>query len=353
MAAADVVKAIEGLEAKLAGKVALCLPDLYLDELVSVPKWGDLQKQLASATLRGGGRIRSAGQRLVVGGNAFNAARGLARLGVHTRFAGVTSQGALDFAARETAGEGIDLRHLRTGGHASLTVALEMGPDRTNVQLNDPGSIDGLRLADLTQSGADAFHGAHAVHVANWGQNLKAGTAFVEEVLAAARKAGAVTTFDPSDLWGREKDTLEMLHRVAERKDLDYFLVNEAELRELARVLLLNAGGTSPCAHDDLEGQGREFTKRVEAGLAVHTHKRAESWRKGRSEGAVAGTAAAPLRTTGAGDIWNAGFIAATLGGLAPQVRLEFATACARRFVTTPTGVPSVTDVRAMLSGTG
>src|SRR5206468_773682 len=116
---------------------------------------------------------------------------------------------------------------------------------------------------------------------------------------------------------------------------------------------LLNAGGTSPCAHDDVEGQGREFTKRVEAGLAVHTHKRAHSWRKGKSEGAVEGAQAAPLRTTGAGDVWNAGFIAATLGGLAPQVRLEFAEACARRFVTTGSGVPTVADVRAMLRAPG
>jgi sugar/nucleoside kinase (ribokinase family) len=352
VAAADLLKAMEGLEAKLSGKVALCLPDLYIDELVSVPKWGDLQKQLVSATLRGGGRIRSGGQHLVVGGNAFNTARGLAKLGVKARFAGLTSQAALDYAARETAGEGIDIKHLRAGGHASLTVALEMGPDRTNVQLNDPGSLDGMRLADLGDAAGDAFRGAHAVHVANWGQNLKAGTAFVEETLAAAKRAGAFTTFDPSDLWGREKDTLDLLHRVAEHKDLDYFLVNEAELRELARVLLLHAGGTSPCAHDDVEGQGREFTKRVEASLAVHTHNRGQSWRKGKSEGVTEAPAATPQRTTGAGDTWNSGFIAATLAGLPPQVRLEFAEACARRFVTTPAGVPTVADVRSMLSAT-
>lgn len=328
----------------------LCLPDLYVDQLVALPKWGELQKQLTSANIRGGGRIRSAGQRLVVGGNAFNTARALSRIGVSARFAGLTSKGALDFAERETTGESIDLSLVRTGGRASHTVALELGDERTNVQLNDPGSLDGLRLADLGEAARAAFKTAAAVHVANWGQNLAAGTAFVAETLRAAKEAGALTFLDPSDLWGREKDTLELIRQAPSSKDLDYALVNESELRELARVLLLNSGGTSPCAHDDIEGQGREFTKRVEAGLAVHTARLAQSWRKGKSEGAVEGAPAAPLRTTGAGDVWNAGFIAAALAGLAPQVRLEFAQALSRRFVTTTGRAPTLDDLREGLA---
>lgn len=348
-AAAELLKAIEGLEQRLAGKPVLCLPDLYIDELVSLPRWADFQKQLTSATLRGGGRIRSQGQHMVIGGNAFNTARALARLGVPARFAGVTSASALEFAVHETKGEAIDLRAVMTGGRPSLTVALEMGADRANVQLNDPGSLDGLRLADLGGAVHEALKGVAAVHVANWGQNVTGGTAFVEEALAAARSAGAATFLDPSDLWGREKDTLELIERVAKGKHLDYFLVNEAELRELARVLLLHAGGTSPCAHDDVDGQGKEFTKRVEAGLAVHTQGKGQSWRKGRGEGLVEAPPAAPLRTTGAGDVWNAGFIAATVAGLSPQFRLEFAHALARRFVTTQGPPPTTADVRASL----
>ena len=348
----EFLRDLEGLEARLKGKAAACLPDLFLDELVSVPKWGDFQKQLTSATLRGGGRIPTGGQQIVVGGNAFNVARALARLGATARFVGLTSQAALDFARHATAGEGVDLAHVKPGGRASLTVALEMGPDRVNVQLNDAGSVDGLRLADLGEAAHAAMRGTAAVHVANWGQNVRAGTPFVEETLAAARKAGALTFFDPSDLWGREKDTLELIRKVAEGKDLDYFLVNEAELRELSRVLLLNAGGTSPCAHDDVEGQGLEFTKRVKAGLAAHTHGRAQSWRAGKSEGAAEAAPLQPLRTTGAGDVWNAAFIAATVAGLSPQVRLEFAQAAARRFVTSTGPPPTVAEVREWVQKT-
>jgi sugar/nucleoside kinase (ribokinase family) len=346
----ELLGALEGFEGKVARKVVVCLPDLFLDQIVTAPRWADLQKQLTSATLRGGGRIRTGGERLVVGGNAFNAARALARLGVPSRFAGLTSKAALDFARRETAGEAIDFSLVKVGGRASLTVAIEMGEERTNVQLNDPGSLDGLRLPDLGSEIGAALSSAAAVHIANWGQNIQAGTALVVEALRAAKSGGALTFLDPSDLWGREKDTLELIRAAPAHKDLDYVLVNEAELRELSRVLLLNAGGTSPCAHDDVEGQGREFTKRVEAGLALHTARHCQSWRKGRSEGAVNGRGEKPVRTTGAGDVWNAAFIAGTLAGLAPQVRLEFAQAAAHRFVTTVGPPPSLDEVRSALS---
>lgn len=352
VAASDVLLgAIEAVERGARGKVVLCMPDLFVDHLVTLPRWGEFQKQLASANLRGGGRVRSAGQRLVVGGNAFNTARALSRLGLAARFAGLTSQGALEFAKRETALDGarppLDLSLVRTGGRASHTVALELGEERTNVQLNDPGSLDGLRLEDLGGEAREALGRADAVHLANWGQNARGGTALAAETLAAAKAAGALTFFDPSDLWGREKDTLELLRTVPASKDLDWLLVNEAELRELSRVLLLNAGGTSPCAHDDTEGQGREFTKRVESALAVHTAGAALAFRKGKPEGEARTAPLVPSRTTGAGDVWNAAFIAATLGGVPPQVRLEFAQAAARHFVTTTGPPPCLDDLRA------
>ena len=344
-ASESLTKALDGFEKRVRGKVVLCLPDLYLDQLVTLPRWADTQKLLTSAALRGGGRIRSAGQKFVIGGNALNTARALAALGVPARFAARTSKAALEFAKRETDGSGLDLSLVRTDGKASLTVALEMGGDRTNVQLNEAGSLDGLRLADLGEGVAAAIKGAAAVHIANWGQNVAGGTAFFAETSKLAKQAGALTFFDPSDLWGREKDTLGLIREVTASKQLDWFLVNEAELRELSRVLLLNAGGTSPCAHDDMQGQGREFTKRVPAGLATHAQRRAESWRGGKSEGAIEQEPAVPLRTTGAGDVWNAAFIAGTLSGMAPQVRLEFAQTMARIFVTSEGAPPSLSGL--------
>jgi sugar/nucleoside kinase (ribokinase family) len=342
---------LDGIEHKLHGRSVLCLPDLFLDHIVALPKWGEIQRPITAAFLRGGGAFRGGAQRLTSGGNAFNTARALARLGVPARFVGVTSREAFEFAQRETSGEPLDLSLVQQTGTTSMTVAMEFGPERVNVMVNDPGSLDGLRVEDLGPGLGNALHGAAAVHVANWAQNRTAGTPFVTEILRMAKREGALTFLDPADLTNREPDVLEFIHKVPQGEHLDWMLVNESELRELARVLLLHESTTSPCAHDDTEGQGKEFTKRVRSGLAAHTLKTSQSFRGGKAEGAAPVTLLAPARQTGAGDVWNAGFIAGVLGGLAPKERLELGNTVARLFVGGAAGAPpTLAEVRKALS---
>ena len=343
--------ALEGLEGKIQGKHVLCLPDLFLDHIAALPKWGDLQKPITAAVLRGGGNFRSGEQRIAPGGNAFNTARALARLGVPARFAALTSREALEFVDRETTDEPIDLTLVETTGRTSMTIAMELGPDRINVMMNDPGSLEGLRLADLGSGVAQAINGAAAVHVGNWAQNRSQGTAFARDVLQAAKRAGALTFLDPSDLTNREPDVLEFIHAVAQGEHLDWLLVNESEVRELARVLLLHDSSTSPCAHDDTEGQGKEFTKRSKSAVAVHLLRASMSFRKGKMEAQAPVSVIPPARTTGAGDVWSAGFIAGTLAGIGAAERLQLANIVARLFVSKPAGPPpTLGEVRAALA---
>jgi len=160
-----------------------------------------------------------------------------------------------------------------------------------------------------------------------------------------------MTFLDPSDLTNREADVLEFIHSVVQGGNLDWILVNESEMRELARVLLLHDSTTSPCAHDDTEAQGREFSKRAKGGVASHTLRAAWSFQKGKVEAQAAVDVATPARTTGAGDVWNAGFIAGTLAGLGAVDRLHLANAVARLFVTRPAGPPpTLSEIRAALA---
>jgi sugar/nucleoside kinase (ribokinase family) len=289
-------------------------------------------------------------QRMEAGGNAFNTARALARLGVHVQFSALTSRTALDFATKETAGEPIDLHLVRTSGKTAKTVSIEFGPERVNVMLNDPGSLEGLQAADLGEELASALSKANAVHIANWGQNQTNGTAFALEVLRTAKKAGAQTFLDPSDVWGREQAVLDFIGKIPSGTDLDFLLVNESELRELARVLLLHAGGTSPCAHDDVDGQGTEFTKRTKAAVAAHTPRRSQLFRQGKSLAMLETPVLTPTRTTGAGDVWNAGFIAGTVAGLSPRESLELAAAAGRHYVTHTGRAPTIAELRGSLA---
>lgn len=347
------LNALDALEKGTAGKTVVCLPDLFIDHIVTMPKWGDTQKLFTSAVLRGGGNIRGMTQRLVAGGNAFNTARALAGLGVAVRFCALTSRSALDFLEHETRGESIDFSLVGTTGAASKTVAMELGAERVNVMLNDPGSLEGLRVSDLGADLPHALRSASAVHIANWGQNQSNGTPFVTEVLGMAKEGKALTFLDPSDVWGREKDVLEFIGKVAGGGQLDYLLVNESELREVARVLLLNAGGTSPCAHGDIDGQGTELSRRTKVAVGAHTQSRSQLFRKGKTEGLVETPVIAPTRTTGAGDAWNAGFIAGTLAGIAPTGVLELAAATARHFVTHAGLPPSPDDLRQAAKTSG
>lgn len=350
---AALLAALKDAESTLAKKRAVALPDLFIDHIVSLPKWGDTQKQVAATVLRGGGNIRGGTQELAAGGNAFNAARALSRLGVATRFVGHTSRAAMDFAATSTHGERVDATLVRLDGRTSMTASLELGSERTNVMFNDPGSLEGLTAGDLAPGAKEAVGEADAVLLANWAGNRAQGTAFAKEVLAWARAGGAATFLDPSDVWGREADVLTMLREVAKGEHLDWLLVNEPELREVSRVLLLNDTNESPCAHDDFEGQARELSRHVRAAVASHRRQGAQSHRLGAMEAELAWTPLDPLRMTGAGDTWNAGFIAGALLGLQPIDRLQLAHAVARVFVAQAAGPPpTLAEVRQYLSST-
>jgi sugar/nucleoside kinase (ribokinase family) len=350
---ASLLAALKGAEGALGKQRAVALPDLFIDHIVSLPKWGETQKQVAATVLRGGGNIRGGVQHLAAGGNAFNAARALSRLGVATKFVGHTSRSAVDFAASSTHGERVDSTLVRIDGRTSMTASLEMGTERSNVMFNDPGSLEGLTAADLAPGAREAVGNADAVLVANWAGNRAQGTEFAKEVLAWAKGGGAATFLDPSDAWGRDQDVLRLAREVCKGEHLDWLLVNEPELREVSRVYILNDTGESPCAHDDFEGQARELTRHLRCAVASHRRQGSQSHRSGAKEAALEWTAIEPQRMTGAGDVWNAGFIAGVLLGLSPVDRLQLAHATARVYVSRAAGPPpTLAEVRQYLVST-
>ncbi len=350
---ASLLAGLKDAEGTLTKKRAVALPDIFIDHILTMPKWGDTQRQVAATVLRGGGNLRGVPQHLAAGGNAFNTARALARLGVPTRFLGRTSRSAMEFATSSTHGERVDTTLARLDGETSMTASFEMGAERVNVMFNDPGSLDGLTAADLGEAARSAVQGAHAVLVANWAGNRSNGTAFAKEVLAWAKEGEAVTFLDPSDVWGREQDVLQLLKDVAKGEHLDWILVNEPELREVSRVYLLNETSTSPCSHDDFEGQAKELSRHLRAAIASHRRGGSQSHRSGNLEAALEWAPIEPQRTTGAGDAWNAGFIAGALLGLPPVDRLQLAHAVARVFIARKAGPPpTLAEVRQYLVST-
>ncbi|GIF18156.1 sugar/nucleoside kinase (ribokinase family) [Actinoplanes tereljensis] len=251
-------------------------PDLLLRGDVR-PRFGQAEQLLTAADL-------------VLGGSAAITATGCARLGLRTAlFAAVADDvfGTLvrqQLAARDVTLLPADGRGAPTG----LTVVLSEPDDRGMLTL--PGTISALRPTDLTD---DLLTRAKHVHVASLYLQPALSTGLAE-IFHRARRLGLTTSldtnWDPTEKW-------ESLTAILQNTDV--FLPNAAELQaitglpnpdEAAATLVRN--GTAVVMKDGPRG--------------------ARAWWPG-------GTCTAPGRpvdvidTTGAGDSFNAGFLAARL----------------------------------------
>lgn len=325
-----------------AGLHVVALPDFYLDHFVPLPAWDQAVPSWRGVHARGGGNIVTAGQHFAPGGNAANTAFALARLGVRTHLIARTSPFGKTYLEQTLGQHGVDLRHVRADGHLSVTTALEFHEERpANVMLSDPGSLATFGPDALDANDWTLLEAADLVLVTNWAQN-RHGTALVEAVVRATRKAGRLSMLDTGDPSHRLADLPEVHARLLPLAQLDVHALNENELRLLAGRPLAAGEGEVAAA--------RALAARRPHGVTdLHTARLAAS--VGPAGEAVVPTfRVAPLRVTGAGDAWNAGDIVGHLGRLDPAERLLLANAVAGLYVSGKEGIaPSMADVVAFL----
>ncbi|WP_165987998.1 PfkB family carbohydrate kinase, partial [Streptomyces sp. YIM 98790] len=234
-------------------------------------------------------------------GGIANMATALARLGLRTSLAAAFGDDKYGEYCWETLerGEGIDLSHSRTipGWHSPVTVSLAYEGERTMIThghaapLPDPGSPD---------PGATP-HSRSCVVSLTPGRD--------QEWIAAAARAGsrlfATVGWDDTGRWD-----------LAELPDLAHceaFLPNAAEAMRYT-------GADTPLA------AARRLAERVP--VAVVTMGEEGSCAADGRTGETASVPAIPvdaLDTTGAGDVFIAGFVTATLAGWPLTDRLAFA----------------------------
>ncbi|MWA04100.1 carbohydrate kinase family protein [Actinomadura sp. LD22] len=291
-------------------------PDVLVHGAPDVPPYGQAE------TLVGGGV-------LALGGSAAIAAHGAARLGLATAFAGLVGRDAAgDFVLDALSGAGVDVS--RVVRHDTLPTAL-------TVCLNRPGGDRAI----LTASGCLAEFGPeHVPDVA--ARHVHAASYFLQPRLARAlpgllrehRASGATTSLDtnddPSGRWELAPGLLAAC---------TFLLPNEAE------AIALSGRGTLPEALDALAGAG-----------CVPVVKRG-------GEGAVAlldgetvradAPSADPVDTVGAGDSFDAGFLAGWLdrGDLAHALALgAVCGALSTRAVGGTAGQPSLAEALAQIA---
>jgi sugar/nucleoside kinase (ribokinase family) len=261
-----------------------------------VPRFGQAEQLLDGADL-------------VLGSSAGICAAGLARLGVDTAL--VARVGADVFGARTRellADAGVDTSAVAvTEEPTGVSVILSAPDDRAILTLT--GALASLTGEDvraaLVSTGATHLHGASFFLVPQLARELP-------EVLGRARERGVTTSLDTN--W----DPAERWHGVAEcLPHLDVLLPNALEALALARAL-----GDDPA---DAVAASVALARR---GPLVVVKDGADGGFATRPDGTVvraAGLVLDVVDTTGAGDSFDAGFLAAWLDGLSLEEAVRWA----------------------------
>lgn len=282
-------------------------PDLVLRGDV-VPRFGQAEQLLDAADL-------------VLGGSAAITACAAARLGLRTRLvAAVGADVYGEFVRDALAARGVDVSGVRTvGAPTGLSVILS---DVDRAILTLPGAIGALRPDDVDLTGV------RHVHVASY---------FLQPALASglagvfqrAREAGVTTSldtnWDPAERWAGVRDVLAYT---------DVFLPNRTELAAITGI-------------GDMDAAARTLTALGVTVVLKDGAAGARAWQADRSCQAPS-LKVDVVDTTGAGDGFNAGFLAGFLDG-APLERCVAMAAVAGSLSTRAAGGTAAQADRAEL----
>ncbi len=274
-------------------------PDLVLTGDV-VPRFGQAEQLLDDA-------------RLVIGGSGAITAHGLARLGVRVALVAEVGHDPFgDLMLQRMLQAGVVTDLVRRGSRATgLSVVLSTGTTRTT--LTHVGAID---------AEPPAWHGPAEVPSARW---LHITSYFLQTRVAAvlpqlatvARAAGLQVSLDPN------LDPAGVFAGLAELMPLvDLLLPNAAEAQGMATAL------GHPCGDVD---SAATFLAGLGPTVVVKDGDRgAVLARNGHDLLRSAGRPIVPVDTTGAGDSFDAAFVAARLRGLPEQEALRWGNAAGR-----------------------
>jgi ribokinase len=247
---------------------------------------------------------------LVLGSSAGIAASGLARLGITTALAAVVGDDVLGRFSREQLDiRGVDSSFVRVspGQSTGLTVILSEPDDRAI--LTAVGALRGLTDDDVLAAAAGREH----VHFAS-PYLLPHLLPRIPDVLRELRGQGIGTSidtnWDPAERWDRLDEILPLV---------DIYLPNLHELRAAGRSLGI--------AEDD----DRLLTAAIASrGPDVVVKAGADGGWSASADGSTEEVVAERVEvvdTTGAGDSFDAGYLAARLEGQTPRERLRWAVA--------------------------
>jgi sugar/nucleoside kinase (ribokinase family) len=270
---------------------------------------------------------------LTPGGSAAITACGAARLGLSVAFAGrVGDDDAGDYMRLALAKRGVDVAALRTDPDlpTPLTTIVTRGDDRA--MLTAAGALTATSRADVP---AELLAGCRHVHVGSFFL-MPALAATLADLFRAAHRHGATTSLDtnddPAGKWAGLDPVLA---------ETDYLLPNAAE------SCAITGRSTVEEAAAALAARGPTVVvKNGAAGALCHT---------GSTLLRTSGVPVTPVDAVGAGDTFDAGFLAAKLLGRTDQQALDLAAVCGALSTLAAGGTtcqPTLADAMSCLEGT-
>jgi len=316
------------------------MPDFFVDRFVTFP--GDAKlftREIEEVVSQFGGNIHDIKQMELRGGNAANTAAALAKLGAAVSPIIKTGQLGLHLLEYYLQPLGVDLSHVKVKGETALTTALEFRnkDEKVNVMMGDLGSLPSFGPKDLNDADLRLLKEADYTCVFNWAP-LKLGTELAETVFDYVKTEGkAKTYYDTGDPSPNKKNISKLVKKVLSSKDLDVLSVNENEILQYASQIAPKAKGLrQKVVRQSLAKEcSRILARHVSARVDLHTGAFAGSFKKD-DEVIVPSFNVNPLRTTGAGDAWNAGNILGDALRLPDSSRLTLANAVAAFYVSSP-----------------
>ncbi len=314
------------------------LPDFFLDHFVNINSYKTAIKEIKNIYMQGGGNIPKYYHSIQQGGNAANTALALGRLKINVDLICRTNHFGGFLLNYFLGQQGVNLDHVKKDGDLASTVALEFGEKHVNVMLNDPGSLADFSFESLDKKDLQKISNSDLVGIVNWNQN-KYGTNLAERLFEFAKKNNVKTFFDSGDPTHRKQDIDELLKKVVFSENLDFFSLNENELKHYSGNYKLEKENDFLNALEDL---GDKSSTQLE----LHTSNFSCTYKKNKYTLVPSFKIKKIYRTTGAGDAWNAGCIFSSLAGFEDYERLLFSNALAGCYVSSQNGEhPDIKEV--------
>ncbi|RLF62330.1 MAG: hypothetical protein DRN16_01835 [Thermoplasmata archaeon] len=332
----SLLEKIESIDRKdLRDLQVTLMPDFFLDHFVVFDSLSDAIESIERIYMQKGGNIIGVSQTITQGGNAANTALSLAKLGIETSLICKTDSLGFNLLNFFLGENGVDLSGVKKDGKLALTMAIEFGKEKINVMVGDSGSVANFSFEELDEKDLEKISNSDMVCVLDWCHNRE-GAGLAKEVFKFAKKHNVKTFFDSGDPSFRKGEIDSLFEKVIDSKVLDIFSLNENELRYFSKNKWLHS-------KEDIVSALYKLKEKVHARIDLHTEKFSLTISKDLVE-MPSVRISRKYRSTGAGDIWNAGDIFGELLGFTDKERLLFANTLAACYISSQEAIPPTLD---------